>query len=645
MRTRTASRPAKSTNRDAGRVRGASTNRGHTGGPGGGSRGPGGAGFGHGRRKARRPPEVVQRHRYLGIGAVFCLLLTITVGQLTNLQVLSPDRYRSAGVAQRTVRVTLPSGRGAILDRNGQDLAVSVPRSTVVADPTQVSDVRSEAAQLARILDLDATRVARLLRTDSRFVYIARLVPDRAAREIESLAEDGHLDGIDLIAEYERIRPNGDEARSLVGMTDVDGVGISGLEKQYDSVLDGVAGEVSYERSAMGPIAGGERELTKPSPGDDIELSLDLPLQYAAEKLVAAQVRRTGSESGIAIISRPSTGEVLSMVNVVADPDTGKVTSATNNEALTTVFEPGSVNKVITVAAALAEGEVTPATVLQHPPTLSLGGATFGEAEALPSQLSVTDILTVSSNVGTIELAQMLGASRVDRALRNFGFGRKTALDFPNESPGLLLPLADWSGSSIGSIPIGQGISVTAMQMLSAYNVIANGGVALPARMVNATIDAQGRRHPVAEGEGHRVIPAEVATQLRGILATVVQTGTGRKAAVPGYQVAGKTGTARKPMDDHAAGDGYMGRDGRYHYVSSFVGMLPAGDPQLSIIVVLNDPSGSYYASDTAAPLFGQLATEAVRRLHIPPATQTDPTDGLPEVNPELLGAGTPVEP
>ncbi len=567
--------------------------------------------------------------------------MVTTVGKLTDLQVLSPTRYRSTGVAQRTVKVALPAARGAILDRNGGDLAVSVPRSSVVADPAQVSSVPDEARRLAGILHMRKAKLEKLLSEKSRFVYLDRLVSDATAKEVTKLRDEGHLDGIDLITEYKRIRPNGDEARALTGLTDVDGVGISGLEKQYQHVLQGTPGELSYEQSALGPIPGGRRQIEASSPGDDIELSIDLPLQYAAEKLVGAQVKATGSESGIAIITKPSTGEVLSMVNVVADPDTHEVAPATNNEALTTVFEPGSVNKVITVAAALAEGEVTPSTVLEHPNHLTLGGATFGEAEHLPSQLSVTDILTVSSNIGTIELAQKVGRERLDAMLRKFGFGRKTALDFPNESPGLLLPLSQWSGSSMGSIPIGQGISVTAMQMLQVYNTIAENGVSIAPRLVDATIDADGRRHPVPPSETHRVIPAKVAKQVRGMLANVVATGTGTKAAVPGYQVAGKTGTARKPLDKHMPGDGYMGLDGRYHYVSTFVGMLPAGDPQLSIIVVLNDPdrSGSYYASDTAAPLFGQIARVAVRRLHLPPTTAPDATDGLPSVNPELLDA------
>ena len=568
------------------------------------------------------------------------MLLLVAVGKLTDLQVLSPNRYRSAGDQQRMVSVTLQAARGAILDRNGQDLAVSVPRSTVVADPTQVSDVAAEAARLAPILKMKTSELEPLLRRKSRFVYLDRMVSDATAKQVTALTSARKLDGIDLISEYQRVNPGGTEARAVLGTTDIDGAGISGLEHQLNGTMLGKPGKVSYEQSSLGPIAGGRRDVVPSAAGADVVLSLDQHLQYTAEQLVAQQVAKTKSKGGIAIIAKPSTGEILAMVNMTADPKSGKVTSSSNNEAVTTVFEPGSVNKVITVSEALAEGKVDPATVLPHPAHLQLGGATFGEAEGMPSQLSVTDILTVSSNIGTIELAQKVGKTNLVAAQHRFGFGSKTALGFPNESAGLLLPPSQWSGSSIGSIPIGQGISVTALQMLQAYNTIANNGVYVPAKLVTATVDGAGRRHAVASTGEHRVVSREVATQVRGMLANVVKTGTGEKAAVPGYQVAGKTGTPRKPLDKHLPGNGYMDLNGHYHYMPTFVGMLPAGDPQLSIIVVLDDPNSSqtgYYASDTAAPLFGQLARAAVRQLHLPPSTAPDPTLGLPVVQPDVL--------
>lgn len=578
---------------------------------------------------------------------IFGLLLLIAVGKLVDLQLVQPDRYVSAGRAQRMVSVALPASRGAILDRNGNDLAVSIPQATVVVDPSLVVDAQAEADLLGPVLGVEpSSLLPALTMRNSRFAYLARFVPDPVAEKVKALKADKKVRGVDLISEYKRFDPSGDLARSVVGGTAVDGTGSSGLELMFDKRLEGLAGELQYEDSRMGSIAGGKRTVTPSQAGNDLRLTIDRNLQYQAEQLTAAQVERTGSKGGIVVISDPSTGEILSMVHMVTDPATGEVHASSNNAAVTTVFEPGSVNKMITVAGALEEGLVTPATQLPTPPHLQLGGATFGEAEALPGQLSVTDILTVSSNIGTIQMGQKLGKDRLDGFLRKFGFGTKTALEFPNESSGLLLAPKDWSGSSIGSIPIGQGISVTPLQMLQAYNVIANDGVYVPSRLIDATIDAAGVEHEVPVAPGRRVVSAKTARAVQGMLTNVVQAGTGQKAAVPGYRVAGKTGTARKPLDEHVAGDGYLGLDGAYHYVSTFVGMVPAGKPSLSIIVVLDepDPAKSYYASDTAAPLFSDLARVALRMFHIPPATGIDPTAGLPAVDPQLL-AGSAAEP
>jgi cell division protein FtsI (penicillin-binding protein 3) len=584
------------------------------------------------------------RRRLVCLGAEFGLLLLCAVGKLADLQVIHPARYLSAGSEQRLVSVHLQASRGSLLDRNGHDLAVSVPQSTVSADPKAVSDPAAEAARLAPILGHGATPAAleKKLRTPgTRFVYLARLVSDPVAAQVKVLSTAGKLDGVALTPEYKRFDPAGDLARSLLGTTDIDGKGISGLENQYNAQLEGTPGLLSYEDSSLGPIAGGQRKETPSKAGTDVVLSLDRDLQYETERLLAAQVQKTGSKGGIVIISDPSTGEILSMAHMVDDPKTGKVHASSNNAAVTTVFEPGSVNKVITVSAALEQGVANPATVLPIPEHLQLGGATFGEAEQLPSQLTVAGILTVSSNIGTIQLAQRIGAANVDEYLRKFGFGAKTAIGFPNESAGLLLPLKQWSGSSIGSIPIGQGISVTALQMLEAYNVIANNGEYVAPKLVTATVDAKGVQHDTAPSARRRVISASTARSVRGMLVDVVKSGTGQAAAVPGYLVAGKTGTARKPLTPHMPGNGYMDLNGAYHYASSFVGMVPANNPRLSIMVVMDepDPAKSIYAADTAAPLFSQLARTALRMYHIPPSTGDDPSVGLPSLDPTVLQA------
>ncbi len=588
------------------------------------------------------PTPFQVRRRLVGLAVVFGILLLLAVGKIADLQVVTPGRYVNTGLAQRMASVALPASRGAILDRNGNDLAVSVPLSTVVVDPTLVEHPNQTAATLAPVLGVTpASLMPALTRKGTRFAYLARLVPDDVAARIEKLMKEEKLRGVDLISEFKRLRPDGDVALPVVGGTNADGSGASGLEAMYNAQLLGHPGELRFEQSPMGPVAGGKREMTPSVAGRDLQLTIDRDLQYQVDELTEAQVKRTGAKGGIVVVSKPSTGEILAMTHVVADPKTGEASVSSNNAAVTTVFEPGSVNKVITVSGALEEGVATPATVLETPPHLQLGGATFGEAEALPGHLSVTEVLTVSSNIGTIQLGKKLGKDRIDSYLRRFGFGSKTALRFPNESAGLLLAPKDWSGSSLGSIPIGQGISVTPLQMLMAYNVIANDGMYVPPRLLSATIDGQGVTHDEPLARGHRVVSAKTARSVRGMLTTVVRAGTGQKAAVSGYQVAGKTGTARKPLDEHAPGNGYLGLDGAYHYVSTFVGMVPSGEPALSIIVVLDepDPAKSYYASDTAAPLFSEIARVALRRFHIPPSTAGDPTVGLPAVAPDLLSA------
>ena len=305
------------------------------------------------------------------------------------------------------------------------------------------------------------------------------------------------------------------------------------------------------------------------------------------------------------------------MANVDVDPKTGQPVVSSANEALTAVFEPGSVNKVITAAGAIEEGLVNPDTVLQVPDHLQVSDHLFSDHDPhAVASWSVTDIVTRSSNIGTIMIAQMLGKQRIDEYLRKFGLGDKTALDFPGESAGLMLDPKDWSGTSIGSIPIGQGISVTAMQMLEVYNVIANGGKYVAPRLVDATIDGAGARHDAPPAAQREVVSAETAAKVNAMLQNVVasQDGTGFRAAVPGYTVAGKTGTARKPNDNGIPGY----KTGAY--VSSFAGYLPAENPQVSIIVVIDEPSTSIYASVVSAPVFAELANLAVRQLRVAPA-------------------------
>ena len=425
------------------------------------------------------------------------------------------------------------------------------------------------------------------------------------------------LPGINRLDEPTRFNPSGDLGRGVLGSVNIDGIGRAGLELQYDSVLAGEPGELVVERGPDGrTIPQGGRQVHPSEAGEDLVLTIDRGMQHEAERALGQRIDEMGALGGQVIISNPRTGEIYAMADMTVPPEGGPAVPSSENRSLTAVFEPGSVNKVITLAAALEEGVVTPTDHLEVPDHLQVSDHTFTDHDPHPTaSWTPTDILATSSNIGTIQLALGLGPERVDEYLRRFGFGSQTGLDFPNESGGLLLEADDWSGTSIGSIPIGQGVAVTPMQMLSAFNVIANEGAYVEPKLVLATVDAGGRRHDTARSAERTVVSETTARQVRDMMVSVVAAGTGREAAIEGYTVAGKTGTARKPQ----ANGTYQDAAGNYHYVTTFAGFVPAEDPQLSIIVVIDEPSNAYYASFVAAPVFAELARYALRQLRIPP--------------------------
>ena len=592
---------------------------------------PGGGGGGRGRR---RSAAAEPHRRAVTLLGVLVVLFSLVGLRLVMVQVVRADFWASYGENQRITPIELPAGRGAIYDRNGVDLAISVPHNTVVADPRLIRNPEATSEALAPVLQLDAAGQAALLQTlskDAAFVYVARQVPDDVAAKIEKM----ELGGIWSIKEAKRINPAGELARSLLGRVDIDNAGTSGLEKQYEKKLSGSTGELIVEQDVRGrTIPAGRHHLDPAEPGEDLVLSIDRSLQLAAEEVMADAVLAKGAKGGVAIISDPETGEILALVNTTLDAN-GQPVSSGNNVALTANYEPGSVNKVITLAAALEEGLLEPETELEVPGVLQVADHVFEDDEDhLTEPMSVTDILTHSSNVGTIKIAQQLGKETLYDYLRDFGFGRRTALDFPQEVRGSVPQPEDWSGTSIGTIPIGHGVSVTAMQMLYAYNALANDGVYVPPKLVETIIDADGERHPGPTGDARRVVSPTTAAQMRTMLANVVENGTGSAAAIEGYDVAGKTGTARKPAET----GGYRWPDGRTHHVATFAGFMPADDPKLSVIVVLDEPR-QVYAASTAAPTFAELSRHALRLLDIPPSSATDPASPTVNVGPPQVRA------
>lgn len=590
------------------------------------------------RHAAPVDPAALRRRtlrRLLGVVvALLCLVAAITV-RLVTVQVADRDRWIAWGQDQRDGWREVPAGRGAILDRNGQPLALSVVQPDVVADPGSVPDKQAAAEALAPILDRDVDDLVAALSVEGDYALLAPSVPADVAEEIRRVraAEDERaasrgatpsaLTGITLQDRFVRMNPSGDLATSVVGRTVANGgvdeagrEGLSGVEAQFDELLTGRPGRISYERDPSGrTIAGGAEVIDPAQPGTDVYLTIDQGLQYEAERAIGAQVDATGAVSGMVLMMRPSTGEILAMASVAVD-DEGEVVNTRDARPVTAVFEPGSVNKLITVAGAIEEGLMAPDTVLEVPDHLQLYDKTFTDHDPHPVQAwSVTDILVTSSNIGTIKIAQALGRERVDGYLREFGLGATTGLGFPNEENGIMLPLDQWSGTSIGAIPIGQGIAVTALQMLAAYNVVANDGVYVSPRLVAATDDGAGRT-PTDDPARRRVVSTETARALQSMLEKVVTEGTGTKARVPDYPAAGKTGTARIPQGVDPA-DGYRGADGRYHYQSTFLGFVNGAD--LSILVTLQDPRTSTYGGEVAAPVFSELAGIALLRSQTPP--------------------------
>lgn len=565
--------------------------------------------------------------------AIVSVLAFVAIAvRLVQVQAIDNEEFAAFGESQLLHTVTLRTSRGAIFDRNGRDLALTINRPTIWANPRLVTDPFAEAAALAPVLGVDEGVLIERLRRDAAFVYLARRVDEAVAQRVKAL----QLDGVFLLegGEPMRFNPAGELAAPLLGIVGIDNTGLAGLELKYESVLAGTAGRMVVERDPTGDeIPGGVRELEAATPGDDLVLTIDRSLQYEAERALASAVTSYQAAGGVAVVMEVGTGEILALADLRAGADGGPPQPSDSVTALTHVYEPGSVNKMITVAAALEEGLVRPSDKLTVPYTIQVADKTFKEHDFHPTEeWSVTDIVANSSNVGAIMIGQDLGKDRLDSYLRRFGFGTRTALGFPGESAGIMLDPENWSGTSIGTIPIGQGIAVTAVQMLSAYNTIANGGVYVAPKLVRGTVGSNGTMQPTAASETRRVVSERRAREMTGMLAEVVQRGTGINAAVDGYTVAGKTGTARKPR-----------RDARGYepgaYMSSFAGFVPAQRPALTTIVMLDEPKGAIYGGTVAAPVFAAVSRYGLRQFRVPPVA---PGDSVLPTTTTLASSDTP---
>ena len=501
---------------------------------------------------------------------------------------------------QQIQDVTLIAKRGTITDRHGAELAVSEDASTIFATPFLIKDPVRVARRIAPILGRSEDKLLEILADrNSGFAYLARKAEARKGERIEQL----EFEGIGVLDDSRRYYPEGELAAQVVGSVGVDNKGLSGLEQQLDDELGGADGQQRIVRDARGvPVSLDQR--ADDEPGKDMRLTLDVPLQDRAEQVLAGVGRTYEPKGATAIVMDPQTGDVLAMANWPRI-DANKVEEAPAwarlNRAIGFTYEPGSTFKSFTVAGALSENVVRPDTRFSIGPEIQVADRVIKEAHGTGGIFTVDDILARSSNVGAVRIGQRLGERRFDKWVRKFGFGLMTGLPLPGESQGIVPKVQNYSGASIGNLPLGQGLAVTPMQMIDGYAVIANGGKFVKPRL---TMDEDA-------GQARRVMSERTAARLRRMLEGVLgPTGTAPEAAVTGYDIAGKTGTAEKPEN------GVYSED---KVVASFVGFAPADDPKFLAAVIVDEPKVIHSGGEVAAPAFEKIASFALPYLGIPP--------------------------
>jgi cell division protein FtsI (penicillin-binding protein 3) len=533
--------------------------------------------------------------------------------RLVSLQVLDFPRYSRLAAAQRQREVVFPAPRGTVFDRNGESLAITVQLRTVWVDPTQVTDMEGTARKLSAYLDEPARVIAGKLVggvPGDEFEYVARQIDPKLASKIESLG----LPGIHVTPEPKRIYPSDRLASHVLGFVNADGGALGGIEVEFDEILRGEAGRMELEQDPSGrPLPQAEFVYERAKPGRSLFLTIDGDLQRFTEFALADSVRKYGAVGGSAIIMRPRTGEILAMASVPDfNPNIFNQFSdeERRNRAIGFNHEPGSSFKLVTASAVLEENLVTPTTAFDVPDQLQIADRVIHDSHSHAAEtMTVTEIIEQSSNVGTVKLGLKLGPDRLDKWVRRFGFGSKTGLDLPGEENGILLDRDQWYGSTIGNVPLGQGIAVTQLQMAAAYNVLANRGMWVEPKLVYSTMQPDGDVVPSPPPSRRRVLSRRTARQMLEILTGVVDEGTGILAQIPGYQIAGKTGTAQKPLPTGGYGDSH---------IASFAGIAPARRPAIVVLVTLDEPS-PIWGGSTAAPTFKIIAEYALRYLGVPP--------------------------
>lgn len=542
------------------------------------------------------------------LSAIFLLFFVLALGRASKLMVVDHASFKAQANGQQVGDITVPAPRGAILDRNGNELAVSTDAADVSATPYLVKDVPKVSAQLAPLLEQTPQQIAaKLADRKSGFVYLARSVPGSMVAKIEKL----NIEGIDTAPTTKRAYPGKTMASQVLGFVGTEGKGLSGLEYRWEKQLHGSDGERRVVKDGQGDAIS-TVDVAKVQPGENLKLTLDSQLQLQTEAVMKQVAANYSPQGASAIVMDPRDGSILAMTNyptLDANDPAAAEPEAMQNRAVGFNFEPGSTFKAVTVAGALTDKKVTPSTVFELPTLLQVADREIRDSEDRgPLSLPVSQIIAQSSNVGTVKIAQTMTDARFDSWVRKFGFGKPTGIDLSGEEQGLVLRHSEYSGVSKANFAIGQGLDVTPIQMATAYSAIANGGILRPPHIVESV-----GGEPTKREAGERVISERVAAQLRTMLEGVLSPGgTASEAAIPGYKLAGKTGTAE--IFDTVAGEYSKSK-----YVASFIGFAPAKNPQLLVSVVVNQPQGEIYGGKIAAPAFQEILNFALPYLKIPP--------------------------
>ena len=556
------------------------------------------------------------RLRILLVGAFFLFAFMAIAAKAIHLQI-----YRSPWLSQKASEqyeksLTTSGKRGIIYDRNLREMAVSIDVTSIAAYPPRLEDAKITAKVLANILKIDGRKIQRNLTAKKPFVWIKRQTTAKESRAVKDL----QIPGIDFVTEYNRFYPHMTLAAQALGFTGLDGAGLEGIEFYYNRHLKGAPKNITVFKDALGNGFSSDPDQLASSRGHDLVLTIDSNIQYITEKALQEAVDRYSALSALAIVMQPRSGAILSIAHYPSiNPNTYAHfdKSFWRNRAITDSFEPGSTMKVFSAAAALEYGQITPNSIFYCENGAYRIGKNIVHDIHKHGWLSLQQIIKLSSNIGAVKVGEKVGAKNLYRTLRNFGFGQRTGVDFPGETPGSLSNYSSWSNMDTGAISFGHGVSVSAIQMVSAVSAIANDGILMKPYVVQKIINQKGQtvKH-FKPRKIRRAISGRSAKLVRNIMKTVItEGGTGVNAALDGYSVSGKTGTSRK-LDEN-------GQYSNNSHIASFIGFTPADNPEVAILVVIDEPKGKYYASIVAAPVFKQIAQQILNYLNVPPDAGT----------------------